>query len=128
MPSITLHRVPLLDFLLMLEGCRSGKRKTPPPPVEVAVLTTLRGGRIIPFLDLVASVYADDPEGGPPYAEDTVRLTIHRLRKAGVPIETHGWRGYRISDEGGKLRHQHPYRVKHPPEAVEHSQEGRDGG
>ena len=53
-----------------------------------------RRGEVVTTQELVAAIYANDPEGGPLFATQSVRTVIHHMRKRGEAIET-VW-GYRV--------------------------------
>lgn len=68
----------------------------PPTPIlsrRILVALSRIPGRIVSMPELAAAVYADRHDGGPDTAGDVIRRTILKMRRAGVPIVTHGKRG-----------------------------------
>ncbi len=45
-------------------------------------------GRIVTRQQLAQAAWGDDPTGGPDYADNIIRVTIHGLRRMGFPIGT----------------------------------------
>jgi len=58
--------------------------------VAARLATLLRGqaGRVVPYGELIDALYGDDPDGGPLYASNVLRVLASRLRHKGVPIRT----------------------------------------
>jgi len=91
--SISLHRISLGGFLRALAP---GGR---PAAMQVGIETYLgtHRGRWVPAAELIAWLYADDPDGGPLTAINCVGVAVVRLRQRGVPIITLGQHGRRIA-------------------------------
>jgi hypothetical protein len=49
-------------------------------------------------LDVIREcVYGGDPEGGPLYPDNCIRVAILKLRRKGIPVINHFDRGYRLA-------------------------------
>jgi hypothetical protein len=72
------------------------RRRSHPNQVMLAVSTLLavEYPRIISTRELVDYIYGDAPDGGPLSAHRCVHHAVRRLRARGLPIKTHGERGY----------------------------------
>jgi hypothetical protein len=53
-----------------------------------------RPGEVVTVPELIAAIYKHDPNGGPDYARIGINVTVSRMRKQGVNIETVV--GYRV--------------------------------
>jgi len=47
-----------------------------------------RRGEVVTTADLIAAIYKHDPNGGPLYARVGINVTVSKMRKRGVCIET----------------------------------------
>ncbi|MGH6792539.1 MAG: winged helix-turn-helix domain-containing protein [Methyloceanibacter sp.] len=74
--------------------------KLPPLQTSVALVLCSKFGRWVRYGNLVESVYADDPDGGPLTARQAIQVHLchlrRNLRSAGLEIETYRGFGYRI--------------------------------
>ena len=60
----------------------------------------LVSGAVVSADELAQAAYVMTPDGGPVGAIRLVRITIHRLRRRGVPIKTVRGRGYVLLKDG----------------------------
>lgn len=67
--------------------------------VQRAVLALLRSEspRMVPLDVIRECVYGGDPEGGPLYPDNCIRVAILKLRRKGIPVINHFDRGYRLA-------------------------------
>lgn len=95
----TYRKLSTKEFLRALrQGWSTGH--VPFLRIGVSTLLAASPGRITTMKELIEWIYGDDPEGGPDNAQSNITVTIHRLRESGVPIRTHGNRGYSYEREG----------------------------
>jgi len=67
-------------------------------PQQHAVLEALKRGPLT-TRDLCNELYAQHPDGGPLWGEVGMRVQIHRIRRAGIPIRYIGPCGYVVAME-----------------------------
>jgi len=93
-----LHRVSLAGFLRAIapRGRPTGGGRAAAMQVGIATYLGAHRGRFVPTSELIAWLYADDPEGGPLSAINCVAVAVVRLRQRGVPIVTLGQHGRMI--------------------------------
>jgi DNA-binding response OmpR family regulator len=62
------------------------------PSERIIVDAIAEGGNYARASDIIDRLYGDDEEGGPLYARESVRVTVHRLRRKlktyGIEIRT----------------------------------------
>ena len=92
---MTLHRITTAVFLRAMKRHQFGAGDR----IDDTLLACLLDlpGRIVSSDELMAAAYDGRADGGPIWAKKSVHLTIWSLRKQGVPIETHGNRGYSLT-------------------------------
>lgn len=93
--TLELHRVrhkALLDVLP--HPPRVSPRKWCEVQLGVLVLLASVRGEIVSMDNLVDWLWGDSPNGGPDDPKRNIAIAIGKLRGRGVPIKTHGWRGY----------------------------------
>jgi len=47
-----------------------------------------RPGEVVTTPELIAAIYDKDPDGGPEYAATCINVTVLKMRKKGVRIDT----------------------------------------
>lgn len=71
----------------------------PLTPYQHKLLEVLRRGEMT-ARDLAELIYASDPDGGPLWPEEVVRVQIHRMRRKGVLLRHMGQgRGYAVAEQ-----------------------------
>jgi DNA-binding response OmpR family regulator len=62
------------------------------PTQQIILDTIAQGGNYARVTDIIDRLYGEDEEGGPLYARECVRVTVHRLRRKlkpyGIEIRT----------------------------------------
>lgn len=92
----SLHRVSTKALLRLLDrpSCTG-------VPVQLRMRSLFQGtpGKIFSMFEVVDYVYADQENGGPDNADQAIKSALIRLHRKGVPIVSHGKRGWSFPRE-----------------------------
>jgi len=91
--AAALHVVSTKAFLAAL-SYGNGSHRMPALMLGVSTLLAATPGRIVSTDQLIDWLYGEDPDGGPLDARCCIAVAVHHLRRRGVPIRSHGHRGY----------------------------------
>src|SRR5258708_5967976 len=91
--SGALHVIGTHAFLAALRY-GNGSHRMPMLMLGVSTLLAASPGCVISTDQLIDWLYGEAPNGGPLEARACVAVAVYHLRRRGLPIKSHGYRGY----------------------------------